>query len=1176
MRRDHVLRLLPMTVLFLAVAVLSGCRESPEARRQRTTAIVTARTVGLAYLEENKLAEAEAEFLKLIDLAPDEPLGYADLGLVYLRLGRFDDAERRVRQALDRASGNPDIRLILAKVYELTGRESEAITVLRTTIEGSPDHVKTRYALAELLVASEDPANFAEASDHLAAVVRAIPANVAARLELMETQIVAERPESAAVQLEELRRLIPAIPPEAVPFLDRALALLREGQASDALRPAATFHNFLKATSLYQADVIDLRGPGGALIGFPVITFHQDLSLETQDEATVLAGIRFTDISEDVGLGQDLRADGDSARATIRMAVADYDGDNDHDIFVVGERDTPGQTVRHLLQDDAGRFRDVAVEAGIESSGTNALFTDYDNDGSLDLYIVKPGANVLYQNRADGSFRDVTAAAGVGDGGRGRVTVFLDIDHDGDLDGFVGNDGPNRLFRNNADGTFTEQASTMGLAGSGARTVDAAFGDFDDDGDIDLFTVNETASNALYSNLRQSRFDNTTAAAGLASDGRSSAVAVADYDNDGFLDLLVTSFDAGRHQFFRNRSDGTFERDTRPAAVYRRVAGTPVYDAEFFDFDNDGFLDIVMAAGEDGLLLFRNDGPGTFTDLTELLPASAVPAGAAAVAVADYGEDGDLDIFVATFDGGIRLLRNDGGNVNHFLTMKLVGLTTGSGKNNYFGIGAKLEVRAGDLYQLRVVTQPTTHIGLGSRLKADVVRIVWTNGVPQNIFFPGGDQDLLEQQILKGSCAFVYTWDGEEYSFVKDVMWKSAIGMPTGIMGGLRSYAPPDASKEYLKIPGDRLKPRDGKYTLQLTEELWEVAYVDEVKLLTVDHPDSVEVYVDEKFVPPGPPKLRIYQVATKQYPVAAWDDHQTDLLTRIRAKDDVYIDNLTPGKYQGLTEEHDLILDLGDIAPGDSLHLFLQGWVFPTDASINVAMAQSDVHRTIFPYVQVPDATGEWRTVVANMSFPSGKDKTVVVDLTGTFSAKDYRVRIRTNMEIYWDHVFFTQPRGSVPTNVTTLAPSLADLHYRGFSRLYRKGGRHGPHWFDYASVTTESPWLDMVGSYTRYGDVLPLLTNSDDMYVIMPAGDEVTIEFDVDGAPPVPRGWTRDFLLYTDGWIKDGDLNTATGQTVEPLPFHDMSRYPYGREESYPDDPTRQAFLEQYNRRTIGRTSN
>jgi len=171
--------------------------------------------------------------------------------------------------------------------------------------------------------------------------------------------------------------------------------------------------------------------------------------------------------------------------------------------------------------------------------------------------------------------------------------------------------------------------------------------------------------------------------------------------------------------------------------------------------------------------------------------------------------------------------------------------------------------------------------------------------------------------------------------------------------------------------------------------------------------------------------------------------------------------------------------------------------------------------------------------------------------------------------MQIYWDRAFSTLAEPSAPVRVTTLKPQAADLHVRGFSRLYRKGGRFGPHWFDYQQVQTESPWRPIRGLFTRFGDVEPLLGESDDLYVVMAPGDETTVSFDADEAPLLEPGWTRTFLLYSDGWIKDADLNTATGASTAPLPFHEMSRYPYGEDESFPSDAAHEAYLAEYHTR-------
>jgi hypothetical protein len=277
------------------------------------------------------------------------------------------------------------------------------------------------------------------------------------------------------------------------------------------------------------------------------------------------------------------------------------------------------------------------------------------------------------------------------------------------------------------------------------------------------------------------------------------------------------------------------------------------------------------------------------------------------------------------------------------------------------------------------------------------------------------------------------------------------------------------------------------------------------------------------------------------------------------------------PAKYQGVVEPHEVVLDLGDKAGEKGTYLFLRGWIYPTDASINVALSQQPSVNVFPPSLEVRDAKGKWRKA-ADIGFPSGKDKTIIIDLASRFPTKDHRVRIRTSMQIYWDEAFVARDIANAGARVTALEPVSADLHFRGFSRMYRKGGRYGPYWFAYDDVTKDSPWRQITGSFTRFGDVLPLLETSDDMYVVMAAGDEATIEFDAASAKTLPKGWKRDFLLYTDGWVKDSDLNTAFGTAVAPLPFHKVRSYPYSPSDQYPTDARHQRYLSEYNTRFVG----
>ena len=1165
MRFKNILTLsLLVTILFI-----SGCKQ----KRQPADAgeKITTKTLGLAYLEENQLEQAEAQFLKLVELDPKEVLGYANLGVVYLRMGRYGEAEEWLQKAIKMDPRDPDIRLILAKVYEMNEQTGKAINELEQAIRFDPSHVKSLYSLTELYASSTDDEALKKRHKYTEALVESAPGNIVPRLNLIDILIREGNSDKALAQMEELPRLFPEFPKEAIEYYDQTIHALEARENDKAAVSFMIFHNYLKVTSPYQAGILELKGPGGALIGSPVITFDQQSGpAPILDWQAALEAIKFNDITSSAGL--DI-LDGGSGHTSVTSG--DYDGDGNTDLYI-GRFDRQSGTARHfLLRNSLGKFSDVTDEAGIQHTGKEyaARFGDFNNDGYLDLCVLKDGANLLYKNTGEGTFVDATTSAGIGDKSGGNGLIFFDYDHDGDLDLFVARRDSNLMYRNNADGTFVEQGMKSNLSGGEVNSTDAAFGDFDEDGDIDLFVVNSDGPNKLYANQRQGIFRDITEGSGLGTETGSSAVAAGDYNNDGFLDLFVASSEPGQCRLYSNLGDGHFETDVRSDELIRFLRDIRAHDASFLDFDNDGHLDLLVAGeprqrGSKGVTLYHNDGTGKFYIVPDMLPADLVSG--RQIRTFDYNEDGDTDILMAGLDGSVRLLRNDGGN-NHFVKMNLVGLRTGSAKNNYYGIGAKVEIRSGNLYQSKVVTEPGIHFGLGPRSKADVIRILWTNGVPQNIFYPGTDQDLVEEQILKGSCPFLYAWNGDEYVFLKDIMWRSALGMPLGIMGEAEAYASAEASVDYIKISRDQLKPRKGKYTVQVTGELWETIYFDKVALIVIDHPDSLEILVNERLLPPTLPGYRIYRIRDRHVPVTATNGSGMDLLPLIKNKDDRYIPNLNPGRYQGLTEMTELVLDLGKISHSDGLTLFLNGWIFPTDASINASLSQGAGVEVIPPYLQAINGKGDWETIIDNLSFPMGKDKTVVADLSGKISASDPRIRICTNMEIYWDHIFYAWDLPDAPVRSHELAPASADLHYRGFSRAFRKGGRYGPHWFDYAEVTTGQKWRDLLGNYTRYGDVLPLLMEADDQYIIENAGDETTISFDAGNLPELLKGWKRDFLIHSVGWVKDGDLNTASGQTVAPLPFHGMTRYPYGPDESYPSDQAHKKYLEEYNTREV-----
>ena len=1133
--------------------------------------LISHRNLGLGYLEEERYSDGAREFMSFIAIAPKEASGYANLGWIYLQSpGKLDSAEIMLIHAMELSPYNPDIAFLVAKMYELTNRQNDAIEVLQNTLKQSPEHVLTLYQLSEYYRQPSEHFNLEKAEELLLDIVGVNPGNVAAQMKQIELSIKNNHPKAALFSMETVRRILPVLPADAVPIFNNAVQLLRENNTNQSLTQALMFHNLLKSTTYYRSGTVELRGNSGPIPGSPIYRFTNLKSPIKDKQEKILATVQFIDVSDKIGL-QGIRSE------ATTVVSGDFDSDGYEDLVISQWSDHDQSSKQFIFKNNSGVFQDISGTTAINHEGRDitAITADYDNDGFLDLLFINSLKSRLYKNDGKGKFIDVTSTMGIDFISNGIKAGFFDYDLEGDLDLYVASGSVNQLYRNNADGTFTEISNKSGTAGNSVKSKDIAFGDFDDDGDVDLFVLNKDGSSRFYNNRRQGYFSDITTKVGLNFLGQPSTVVSGDYNNDGHLDLFIADLAGEQHAIFQNKGDGTFIKDEPSLSALEGLAGFVIIKADFADVDNDGYLDLLVAGRstrkdkyQSGLLLLHNNGQGKYTDASSSLPHELVII--ELVKTADLDNDGDLDIIIMNDRGNVRIMRNDGGNLNNFLKVRLAGLRTGSSKNNYFGFGSKVEVKSGGLYQMRHVNKTVSHFGLGNRARADVVRVLWSNGVPQNRFTPQKNQTIVETQTLKGSCPYLYAWDGNEYAFVTDVLWPSALGMPLGIMAGEPLYAFPNSTDEYLWMPGEKVHARDGKYTLQFTTELWESPYLDKINLVVLDHPESVDIYINETFTPPPYPPFRIYSVAKKYIPLSAVDQLGNDLRNDLLVQDEEYTMHLTPGKYQGITELHDLILDFGDLDHADSIFLFLQGWLFPTDASINVNISQSSETGLTFPQLQVVNRKGDWETVIDNLGFPKGKNKTMIFDLTGKFIVADYRVRIRTNMEIYWDHIFMATDVTNNNLTVVNLQPASADLHYRGFSMISRKdfGSPHIP---DYYNITTGQKWRDLTGTYTRYGDVLPLLLESDSKYVIMNAGDEISLEFIASDLPRLPENWRRDFLFYNDGWLKDGDLNTAHGQTVEPLPFHGMSAYPYGFGDAYPTDSDYIEYMNMYNTRTV-----
>ena len=486
-------------------------------------------------------------------------------------------------------------------------------------------------------------------------------------------------------------------------------------------------------------------------------------------------------------------------------------------------------------------------------------------------------------------------------------------------------------------------------------------------------------------------------------------------------------------------------------------------------------------------------------------------------------------------------------------------------KNLKLAYNSEVEIKAGPFYQKQLYRGVPLLFGLRDFADIDTVRITWPNGLIQNEVKQraGATLKFQEAQRLSGSCPMIWTWNGSGFEYITDVLGVA----PLGASAGDGQYFPVDHD-EYVWIDGGRLAPRDGRLSLRITEELAEVSYLDQIELTAVDHPAGIEIFTNDKWKSPPYPEFRLFGASRRVRPVRALLDGRADVTERLLRRDRRYVDSFARD-FRGVAQQHSIEFDFGSAAPDNRAVLVLNGWVDWADGSTFLQQAQSTPGGLMPPRLEAKNDRGEWVTILEDMGMPAGKPKTIAVDLTGKFPGSLRRLRIVTNLALYWDEAFLIEDSSAPPVRLTRARTLSAGLRFRGFSKLIVHPLRRQPEQFFYEPVSLRAPWNPTPGRYTRYGDVLELTTDVDDRMVIMGSGDELALEFDARSLPPLPAGWRRDWLLKVDGWAKDRDANTAFSQTVEPLPFHGMSGYPYRADESFPSTPAHREWIEKYNTR-------
>jgi hypothetical protein len=786
-------------------------------------------------------------------------------------------------------------------------------------------------------------------------------------------------------------------------------------------------------------------------------------------------------------------------------------------------------TVR--ISAERGQARAFAPPGGVSAPAlalSAVASFDYDYDFQMDLVLAGPGGLRLLRHDGTGAFTDVTDDAVSTTIARGIYTGAwaADLDMEGDLDLVLARrEGAPVALRNRGDGTFEPYPAFDGVS----QLRDFVWADLDADGDPDATVLDASGRLQVFLNQRYgvSQFQSRAVPAAL---GAVHALAAADFNQDATLDLVVLAADGTLRRL--SLDDGDWQTEVLTQWTASSAAGVTATQLFVADLDNNGHVDLV-ASGPNGAQPWLSTASGLHA-----LP----PIGGQITSVADVGGEGRLDLITVSSDGESRLLVNRG-TLDYFsATIRpRAADATGDRRINSFGIGGEIEIRAGLLYQKQLIHGPAVHFGTGGFSQIDIARIIWPNGTVQPEFnLLTTNETVLTRQRLKGSCPWVFTFDGDGMQFVTDFLWRTALGLRINAQG----EAAVIHSEDWIKIRGDQLSALNGFYDVRITGELWETHFFDHLALMVVDHPTGTEVFVDERFTLPAP-VLAVHAMQPLHDVAHAWDDAGRDVTALIRDRDERYLDTFGMGPYQGIAEDHYVEVALGDDVPSTGpLWLVASGWVYPTDASINVAVSQGNHQLPRGIALDVPDGVGGWATLEANLGFPAGKAKTILIDLEHAFLPDVPRhVRLRTNMEVYWDRIAWAVGQPDAPLRTRRLAPASAELTYRGFSHV-SQAGRTAPELPDYDRIAAAAPlWRDLEGFHTRFGDVGALTETVDDRYVIMNAGDELVLRFPA--LPRPPDGWARDFVLIGDGWVKDGDYNTGFSTTVLPLPYHGLSDY-------------------------------
>jgi len=1138
----------PAAVVLILVLVACGCGRGPQPGDEwrANDEFVRAFNRGVCLMEQYKYNEAVAAFEEARDLSPDSIETRVHLAIAEVNNSRSEGSLERAETLLDEiledAPEDPRALYLRGILYIDAGEPETAIPFLEKVVEQEPDDDAAWYVLGRAKKNAEQPAK--------AEFLRAIELNPwlgSAWYDLFTTERNAGNMEAANEALETFKRVI------AEPFFKNMLELPRYRRMGDlgVVRPLAVAPDPVVSSAELS-------------FGEPRTLFETGVSTAPWMR------------SETFGL---------------MLAAGDVEGDGDHDLITIVYVAEEGHRLLLLRNEGEQGYTDATDAA--ELSGVDApasvAFGDYDNDGFVDLFVACEGPNRLFHGNGDGTFADVTAEAGAAGGTdvASASAVFLDADHDADLDVYVcnfehvdGSPAANQLLRNNADGTFTDVAAEVGVACADVHSVSMAPIDLDDDRYTDLIVFHADAPLSVFRNELHEGYRAFSPADRPVS---ATAGGVAqDFDGDGLADLLVFGHGAEPAGLYLGRGAGRLEPSEQFAGDAEPLASAGTSNPmRVVDVDLDGDLDVAVLA--DKLLLYLNDGWGRFVRSDVASPDPGRSLGPVAELV-DFTGDGVVDLLAVDPEspGTLSLFAGELSLPATWLGISPTGnVFAEKMRSPKGGLGTKVDVRTGVHGQ--VITHTGLHGGLGQSTRplvfgldgasrTDYVALRWPDGVTQTETDLASNQHhvVAENQRKPDSCPMLFAWNGTRFGFVGDFAGVGGLGYYAG-----EGDPPPPQVKELVRIRADQLVARDGRYELRVGEPMQEVAYVDRLELLAVDHLRGREVQPDERLVLTGSaPTQELLNLGRKVFPVRAAGPDGPVEIEDLREADRRYAyEPAFDHRFVGYCEPHELVVEFGDelaaLDPDLPTYLCFDGTLEFPYSQTNFAAGQAGVTWDA-PRLDLRTEDGSWKTLVADTGAPGGMMRTVAVDVTGKLPAGPCALRLTANLELYYDRVFLAQDRGREELVVRTVPMVSADLRRLGFPQEFSPDGGH-PHLYDYDNVEATCHLQRLPGRYTRYGAVDELLGEFDDRYVVMATGDEIAVDFDAAALPPAGDGRERTFVLVSHAYCKDLDLHSVGPRTVDPLPFRGMTGYPYPAEESYPSDEVTRRYLSSYNSRIV-----